>query len=103
MRVTILALGSRGDVQPYVALGLGLQRAGHRVRLAATTDYAQLVCDHGLPFAPLVGSIREHMDREIVYDALDGGAFPLRLARRFRDAVAPLMNRLMADCHHAAR
>ena len=25
MRITILALGTRGDVQPYIALGLGLK------------------------------------------------------------------------------
>jgi UDP:flavonoid glycosyltransferase YjiC (YdhE family) len=31
MRITVLTLGTRGDVQPYVALGLGLQRAGHQV------------------------------------------------------------------------
>jgi len=35
VRVAVLAIGSRGDVQPYVALGLGLRAAGHDVRLAA--------------------------------------------------------------------
>ena len=29
MRITILTVGTRGDVQPYIALGLGLQAAGH--------------------------------------------------------------------------
>ena len=29
----ILTAGSRGDVQPYLALGLGLQRAGRLVRV----------------------------------------------------------------------
>ena len=33
-RITILALGSRGDVQPYITLGQGLQAAGHQVRVA---------------------------------------------------------------------
>jgi sterol 3beta-glucosyltransferase len=33
--ITILAVGTRGDVQPYVAPGLGLQEAGHKVRLVA--------------------------------------------------------------------
>ena len=35
MNITILTHGTRGDVQPFVALALGLQKAGHRVRLAA--------------------------------------------------------------------
>ena len=34
MNATILTLGSRGDVRPYVALGRGLQAAGHEVNLA---------------------------------------------------------------------
>ena len=41
MRIAIQTLGTRGDVQPYVALGLGLRRAGHDVVLA-TADFAVL-------------------------------------------------------------
>ena len=29
MNITILTIGSRGDVQPFVALGVGLKEAGH--------------------------------------------------------------------------
>ncbi len=39
MRVTILTIGSRGDVQPYIALGLGLQACGHQVRLASMAPF----------------------------------------------------------------
>jgi sterol 3beta-glucosyltransferase len=39
MRVRLLAIGTRGDVQPCVALGLGLKRAGFEVSLAATEDF----------------------------------------------------------------
>ena len=35
MNITILTYGSRGDVQPFVALALGLQKNGHIVKLAA--------------------------------------------------------------------
>jgi UDP:flavonoid glycosyltransferase YjiC (YdhE family) len=52
-RITILALGTRGDVQPAIALGLGLQRAGHSVRLAAPPLSRELVTSHGLEFAAL--------------------------------------------------
>jgi len=31
MKITILALGSRGDVQPMVALGKGLKSVGYDV------------------------------------------------------------------------
>lgn len=48
MRITILAPGSRGDIQPYVALGRGLLAAGHTVRMVTTRDHAALVTEHGL-------------------------------------------------------
>jgi UDP:flavonoid glycosyltransferase YjiC (YdhE family) len=48
MRVDILAIGSRGDVQPYLALGLGLRMAGHRVRILTLSGFEDLVCGRGL-------------------------------------------------------
>ena len=35
MKIVISTLGSRGDVQPYLALAVGLQNDGHRVSLSA--------------------------------------------------------------------
>lgn len=101
MRITIVALGSRGDVQPFVALGRGLRAAGHTVRLAAATDYTPLVREQSLDFAPLVGSIRELMDPELVYQVLDATGNPLRLARHFLRAIEPLFVRVAADCRRA--
>ncbi|HEY6405979.1 MAG TPA: glycosyltransferase, partial [Ktedonobacteraceae bacterium] len=50
MQITIIAGGSRGDVQPYVALGKGLQKAGHRVHLLTSDDFETLVAEQGLAF-----------------------------------------------------
>lgn len=50
MRVTIVTVGSRGDVEPYIALGLGLQSAGHEVRLATHADYETAIRSRGLDF-----------------------------------------------------
>ena len=58
MHITILAHGSRGDVQPYVALGLGLKEAGHAVRIAAPELFRAFVAGYGLEFAPLAGDPR---------------------------------------------
>jgi UDP:flavonoid glycosyltransferase YjiC (YdhE family) len=43
MVITILAIGSRGDVQPLVALSLGLQAAGHKVCIATHAEFDGLV------------------------------------------------------------
>jgi UDP:flavonoid glycosyltransferase YjiC (YdhE family) len=53
--ITILALGSRGDVQPFVPLGQALVRVGHRVRVATFSAFAPLIQSAGLEFFPLPG------------------------------------------------
>jgi Glycosyltransferase family 28 N-terminal domain len=53
MHVTMLTVGSRGDVQPFVAFGVGLQDAGHRVRICTHPRFRALVEGQGLEFAPL--------------------------------------------------
>ncbi|MGZ3610645.1 MAG: glycosyltransferase [Ktedonobacteraceae bacterium] len=56
MQITIIAGGSRGDVQPYVALGKGLKNAGHTVRILSTDDFHDLVMDYDLDFFSTGGS-----------------------------------------------
>lgn len=51
MHITILAFGTRGDVQPLVALGVGLQQSGHDVRLVAFGQFKALVESWGLDFS----------------------------------------------------
>jgi UDP:flavonoid glycosyltransferase YjiC (YdhE family) len=46
--ITILAVGSRGDVQPFCALAVGLQHAGHRVRIATHYNFEEFVSKQGL-------------------------------------------------------
>ena len=51
MRVCILTLGSRGDVQPYVALARGLDAAGHRTAVCAAPAFREFIESHGVEFA----------------------------------------------------
>lgn len=55
MHITILALGSRGDIQPYAALGQGLKTSGHQVRFITFESFASLVAAHDLDFHPIQG------------------------------------------------
>jgi UDP:flavonoid glycosyltransferase YjiC (YdhE family) len=56
VRISIIAAGSRGDVQPYLALGAGLSARGHTVRLAASPRYEPLAREAGLDFFSLANS-----------------------------------------------
>ena len=77
MRVVIQTLGTRGDVQPYVALGVGLQARGHQVTLATVAEFEGLAQSYGLPFAPLRGDFLK------AAQSAEGRANPLKLMREF--------------------
>jgi len=64
MRVVLFGFGSRGDVQPYVALGLGLQAAGYDVVIAAGQNFAPFVQASGLAFAPIRVDIERFMQQD---------------------------------------
>jgi len=48
VKICILTIGSRGDVQPYIALGLGLEVAGHEVTISTLAEFKPLVTQYGL-------------------------------------------------------
>jgi sterol 3beta-glucosyltransferase len=50
--ITILTQGSRGDVQPYVALGMGLKNVGYHIRMPAPDVFRPLISEAGLEFIP---------------------------------------------------
>lgn len=69
MKVTLPTIGTRGDVQPFIALAQGLVRAGHTATILSHPVMRLLVESHGIPFAPIgpdvdmdevAASIREH-------------------------------------------
>ena len=43
-----LTIGSRGDVQPYIALGRGLQKEGHKVTIVTHEEYKEWVTGFGI-------------------------------------------------------
>lgn len=55
MRVAIAALGTRGDVLPYVVLGRGLRAAGHDVLVSTMERFRGLVEGASLEFHALPG------------------------------------------------
>jgi sterol 3beta-glucosyltransferase len=75
MHITILALGSRGDVQPYAALGNGLKSAGHQVRFITFESFASLIAENKLDFHPIQGNAQALV--------ASGGANMLGLVRSF--------------------
>jgi len=61
MRITCLTIGSRGDVQPYIALCKGLIADGHYPKIATHAEFEPWIRRHGIDFAPVGGNPAELM------------------------------------------
>jgi UDP:flavonoid glycosyltransferase YjiC (YdhE family) len=87
MKITIAAIGSRGDIQPYIALGAGLQRAGHEVFLSAPTIFRELINAYGLRHLPVSVNPQQIMEHPSMQAAAKSGN-PFRLMRAmFREGL----------------
>jgi sterol 3beta-glucosyltransferase len=103
MRITILTLGSRGDVQPFLALGLGLQRAGHAVTLAASRSFQPWIQSLGLGYTPVRFSPQEFLQRREVQQSFQNwNRHPRRLFDLVRQ-VQPLYINTFEDFWHACQ
>lgn len=81
--ISIVASGSRGDVQPYVALGTGLRNAGYSVRLLTSDDFEALVTEAGLSFASTGSSTQARVQSEEWQRVIESGNF-LKIMAKMR-------------------
>ena len=101
MRITLLAYGSRGDVQPYIALGLGLQHAGYTVCLAAPEMYRDFVAAYGLDFSPLAGDPTRLMAEAVA--KAGAGANPAQIIRVILQYSIPIAAQVARDARTACQ
>lgn len=103
MRLVVVAFGSRGDVQPYVALGRGLQAAGYAVTLCTMVEFEPLVRDNGLGFAPMRGNVRDILTTEPGQRMLRAGRNPIALLSAMARLFEAATYELVEDCWKACR
>ena len=104
MKITIFAAGSRGDIQPCIALGRGLQRAGYPIRLAAPENFAAFAQQHEVGFYPVGGDVQQIMASDTGRKFMEkGGANPLKSIRAMRTMLAPVAAKMAADAYAACR
>jgi UDP:flavonoid glycosyltransferase YjiC (YdhE family) len=99
MKITINAFGTRGDVQPYVALGLGLMRAGHQVRFTTHRIFEEFVRGHGFDYYPLEIDSRQVLVNQAVAQ-FGGNTF--RLLRWMRENFEPALGHIFQTTLEAA-
>ncbi|MGB7538165.1 MAG: glycosyltransferase [Anaerolineales bacterium] len=102
MKITIAAIGSRGDVQPYIALGTGLQKAGYEVNLSAPAMFRDLIAAYGLRHLPVSVNPQQIMEHPSMQAASKSGN-PIRLIRSmFREGL-PLIRRYLEEVSENCR
>ena len=104
MRATLLAIGTRGDVQPLLALGSGLQRTGrHQICFVAPDDLEDLVRDAGLDFFPLGIKIRELLGTGALGAFVEPGGNLVLGMRRMLRQMGPLLDGMMERAWRAGQ
>jgi sterol 3beta-glucosyltransferase len=101
MHLVLVAVGTHGDVRPFVALGAGLQRAGYRVTIATHTDFESFVTAHGLGFRPIGGSFKQLMESDLGREWLESSDSLLRYVRTTRRVFGPLVRPWIEDMRAA--
>lgn len=96
-RIGMLTIGSRGDVQPYVALGKGLVKEGHQVTIITHGEFRSFVTDHGIDFEEIAGDPAELMALMVEHESMNVGLLK-DASSRFRVWITSLLDTSWAVC-----
>ncbi|MEL6456793.1 MAG: glycosyltransferase [Cyanobacteria bacterium J06621_15] len=102
MHITILTLGSRGDVQPFIALGIGLKQAGYQVKIASQATFESDIRSRGLEFALISGNPKEGIE-SAQGQAMLKAQNPIAFVRRLGDLLEPVMEPVLLDSWSACQ
>lgn len=97
MKISIITIGSRGDVQPYIALGRGLQSAGFDVSIVTYSYFKPFVESYGLNLKPLSGDPKEILGSKDGQRWVQSQQNPLKFLRAFIALTKPRIKQLIAD------
>ncbi|KAI5950755.1 ATG26 [Candida jiufengensis] len=89
-RITLLTIGSRGDVQPYIALGLGLQKEGHKVTIATHSEFKDWIEKYKFTFKEIAGDPGELMSFMVGHNTMSV-SFLKDAQAKFKDWIKKLL------------
>jgi sterol 3beta-glucosyltransferase len=101
MKIAVLTVGTRGEVDPCIALGGALQAAGHDVRIATHAAFRPLVRDAGLDFSLIDIDIGAFLQSESSPTAGDAG--PVKALRGAIQSIKPMIRQAGGDCWAASQ
>ena len=100
MKITMLTIGSTGDVRPYVLLGRELKSRGHEITIATFSGFEKMIGDAGLNYCQLSGDAVKVMSN-VMKPGVNGVGFLGELEKSLRDVAPVLLNDLYHACDGA--
>lgn len=95
MRITMICIGSMGDVRPYIVLGRELKARGHDIAICAFSDFESAVRKEGMRFKPISGDVKIFMAN------LMNGASGVGFLKQVRDTLKEILDPFLADLEAA--
>ncbi|QSX23200.1 glycosyltransferase family 1 protein [Priestia megaterium] len=103
MLITMLTTGTRGDTQPFMALGLELKKKGYRVRIAASEAYQDFIESYGFEYAMLRGDVSKIIESGAADDAINADN-PLKFFSSLKnEKMMGMMVNIQKDLHKACK
>lgn len=96
-RIGLLTIGSRGDVQPYIALGKGLIKEGHEVTIITHSEFREFVELHGIKFKEIAGNPAELMALMVEHESMNIGMLR-EASKRFGGWIKELLDTAWIAC-----
>lgn len=97
LKIGLLTIGSRGDVQPYIAFGKGLQREGHDVVIITHGEFREFVETHGIAFDEIAGNPAALMSLMVEHESLNVGLLKAAAAN-FKSWISELLKTAWEAC-----
>ncbi|RCX08076.1 UDP:flavonoid glycosyltransferase YjiC (YdhE family) [Anaerobacterium chartisolvens] len=104
MMVSVLTIGTRGDIQPFLALAAGLKESGYTVRFCSPCNFREFVEGYKIEFFPLCDDIQKLMERRQAKEIVESGnplkfaAFRIKTVKTF---FAEMYNNALDACKDA--
>lgn len=106
MKILIISLGSRGDVQPYLALGVALKEKGHTVSFCTSVTFESFIRAYDLDYHYMNDGFIQLMNSQMGRKALEEttGLFgAAKTTFKLIGQVKPLIKQTLVDAWDAAQ
>ncbi|MCQ2457399.1 MAG: glycosyltransferase [Clostridia bacterium] len=97
MKITMLTIGSTGDVRPYVLLGRELSSRGHEITIASFSAFRGMVENEGLKFFELSGDAEKFISSVMKPNAGGLNYLP-QVEKSLKEVAMPLLDGLTDSC-----